>query len=104
MIEENIYYTTVRDVFAKSLGMILGASLAQRFANKDPKIVEQVTDVAARLTEATAKKLVDEDRKLWNQMHQPPARDIHELAQRAWAELDTQAKKDAYLQRLIDGS
>ena len=91
MADQNVWYSIVRDAYAKAMGI----TVEQLLKTKNP--------VVSNAVEKTVKYLVDEDLKIWKDARQPPADDIFEMSRRAWSKLQTQAEKEEALQRIIDG-
>lgn len=91
MADQNVWYSVVRDAYAKAMGI----TVEQLLKTKNPVVSHSV--------EAAVKYLVDEDRRIWRETRQPPADDILEMGRRAWSKLQTQAEKEEALQRIIDG-
>ena len=70
MADQNIWYSVVRDAYAKAMGI----TVEQLLKIKSP--------VVRNAVEKTVKYLVDEDLKIWREARQPPADDIFEMGRR----------------------
>jgi len=99
MADAKTWFPIVRDAYASIMGLVGGMTLEQRFKGKDPALIKALGDLSSRAIEATVKKLVDEDMKIWRETHRPPE-DVIDRADRAWKEMSAQ-QKDAYFQNLL---